>query len=79
MKKLLTFSLVLLFALQTYDAKSQLVINEYSTSNLTQFVDDHSDYGDWVEIFNTTPAIVSLSGYHLSDDKNNLLKYTIHL
>lgn len=76
MKKLLTFSLVLLFALQTYDAKSQLVINEYSTSNLTQFVDDHSDYGDWVEIFNTTPAIVSLSGYHLSDDKNNLLKYT---
>jgi CotH kinase protein/Lamin Tail Domain/Chitobiase/beta-hexosaminidase C-terminal domain len=76
LKKLLTLSLVLFLALQVHDAKSQLVINEYSTSNLTQFVDNHSDYGDWVEIYNTSASVVSLSGYHLSDNATNILKYT---
>ncbi|MBK7966327.1 MAG: lamin tail domain-containing protein [Bacteroidetes bacterium] len=76
MKKLFTLSFVLLFMLLSQDAKSQLVINEYSTSNLTQFVDDHSDYGDWIEIYNSGTGIVSLAGYHLSDNVTNILKYT---
>ena len=76
LKKLLTFCAVTLFALIHHDAKSQLVINEYSASNLNQFVDNHSDYEDWIEIYNTSASVVSLAGYHLSDDKTNILKYT---
>lgn len=62
--------------MQTQVAKSQLVINEYSASNLTQFLDNYSEYEDWIEIHNTTGSVISLAGYHLSDDKTDILKYT---
>jgi hypothetical protein len=59
------------------DIKAQVIINEYSASNLTQFVDNHSDYEDWIELYNTAPFPMPLGGFHLSDDSTNILKYTI--
>ncbi len=61
----------------SFHSKAQVVINEYSCSNLTQFVDDHSDYGDWFELYNTGNAAVSLQGMYLSDDSLNNLKWLI--
>ncbi|HQV01807.1 MAG TPA: lamin tail domain-containing protein, partial [Bacteroidia bacterium] len=55
--------------------KSQLFINEVSCSNLSQFADNHSDYGDWFEIYNAGASAVNLQGYYLSDDSLNNLKW----
>lgn len=70
----LAFSAIALLAV-SQPATAQLVINEYSCSNLSQFVDDHSDYGDWIEIYNNSSATVTFSGYYLSDDSLNNTKW----
>lgn len=59
------------------NAKAQVIINEYSASNLSQFVDNHSDYEDWIELYNTSASSVNIGGYHLSDDSLQTTKYTI--
>jgi hypothetical protein len=69
--------LVFLFFISFSTVKAQVVINEYSCANLTQFVDNHSDYGDWIELYNVTGASVNLGGYYLSDDSLDNLKWQI--
>jgi hypothetical protein len=59
------------------NANAQVVINEYSASNLNQFVDNHSDYEDWIELHNTGSSPVNLGGYYLSDDSAQVTKYVI--
>lgn len=56
---------------------AQVVINEFSASNLTQFADNYQDFEDWIELYNPGAATVSLSGFYLSDDTANALKYQI--
>ena len=53
------------------------VLNELMTSNQTAFQDDVPpfDFDDWVEIYNPG-GLVQLAGYHISDDRDNLTKYT---
>jgi hypothetical protein len=57
--------------------RAQVVINEFSCSNLQQYVDNHSDYEDWIELYNTTASTINLTGYYLSDDSLNNLKWQI--
>ncbi|MBL7925020.1 MAG: CotH kinase family protein [Bacteroidia bacterium] len=78
MKKTYLSFLVIFLLLQFIPSASQaqVLINEYSASNLSQFIDDHSDYEDFVELYNASGAPVSLAGYHLSDDSANYMKYT---
>jgi len=71
------FSLFLILMGFSISAKAQVLINEYSCSNLTQFIDDHNDYGDWFELFNTTTSAINLTGYYLSDDSLNNTKWQI--
>lgn len=49
-------------------AESQVVINEYSVSNLSSFVDNYGEYEDWIELYNAGLTTTSLGGYCLSDD-----------
>lgn len=56
---------------------AQVVINEFSCSNLSQYVDNHSDYEDWIELYNINASGVNLSGYYLSDDSLNNMKWQI--
>ena len=55
---------------------SQVLINEYSASNMTGINDAFGDNEDWVELYNTTGASVDLTGWYLSDRAGNLLKWT---
>jgi hypothetical protein len=55
---------------------SDVVINEIMASNLTAVTDQDGQYDDWIELYNTAAAPVDLSGWHLSDDSNNLAKWT---
>lgn len=58
-------------------AKAQIVINEYSCSNSTNYADANGDFYDWLELYNAGAAAVNLSGYHLSDDAANPMKWII--
>lgn len=56
---------------------SQIVINEYSCSNIGGPVDGFGENEDWVEFYNTTGAAIDLTGYFLSDKSSNLTKWQI--
>lgn len=68
--------LALLFAL-TLTVNAQVIINEYSCSNLSTFQDNYQDYGDWIELFNNSGTAMSIAGYYLSDDSLNNTKWQI--
>ena len=56
---------------------SQVLINEYSCSNMTGITDAYGEREDWIELFNPTGAAVDLTGWYLSDKATNLTKWMI--
>ncbi len=44
-----------------------LVINEIMARNFSTLADEHGEYEDWIEIYNTTAEPIGLGGYYLSD------------
>ncbi|MEZ5083398.1 MAG: lamin tail domain-containing protein [Bacteroidales bacterium] len=54
---------------------AQVVINEYSCSNLESFADNHGSYEDWIELYNTGTSSVNIGGYYLSDNPNDSTKW----
>jgi CotH kinase protein/Lamin Tail Domain/Chitobiase/beta-hexosaminidase C-terminal domain len=67
----------LLFAICCLNLNAQVVINEYSAANWKQFIDNHNDFEDWVELYNTGAAPVDISGWFLSDNPLNPDKFAI--
>ncbi len=57
--------------------QSQVVINEYSASNLSSYLDNYSKTEDWIELYNPTDTEIDISGYHLSDKENKETKWEI--
>ncbi len=62
--------------LADYIPKGTIVINEWMPNNRFSILDAQGDASDWVEIYNPTGERVSLKGYALSDDAENLFKWT---
>lgn len=56
---------------------AQVVINEYSCSNMTGITDAFGEREDWVELYNGTASPVDISGFFLSDKAGNMLKWEI--
>lgn len=54
---------------------AQVVINEYSASNLTGYLDNYSSSEDWIELYNNSSSEVNLTGYYLSDKLTNPEKW----
>lgn len=71
-----TYSIFLLLFLNL-NLVAQVVINEYSASNLETFPDGFGKYEDWIELYNTSDSPVDLSGYHLTDKETKLTKWII--
>ncbi|MFM7768385.1 MAG: lamin tail domain-containing protein, partial [Bacteroidota bacterium] len=71
------FLVCLTASLSISSVNAQVMINEFSASNLTQFADNYQDYEDWIELYNAGASPVSLTGYYLTDDSSNVLKYQI--
>lgn len=69
--------LILICALFISTARSQVVINEFSCSNLSQYADNYGEYEDWIELYNNSASSVDLAGYYLSDDSLNNTKWQI--
>jgi len=56
---------------------SQIVINEYSASNVSQHPDAFGEFEDWIELYNLSPNPVDISGWFLSDKANNIAKIQV--
>ena len=75
MKKFITLFVFAIVA--STSIKAQVVINEYSASNLNQFQDNFKKYEDWIELYNTDSNPVNLAGWYLSDKEDNPTKWEI--
>ena len=53
-----------------------ILINEFMSKNDLNIQDEDGDFADWIELYNTTSSTINLLNYHLSDDNNNLSKWT---
>lgn len=74
MKKIL---ISFFFVLAAAFSNAQLLINEYSCSNISTVLDSYNQYEDWVELYNAGATSVNITGYYLSDDPTNLMKWQI--
>ena len=69
--------LFLTLVLLDYTSGAQVVINEYTCSNLNIHQDEYGGYEDWIELYNPGGSYVDLTGYYLTDNSSNLSKYQI--
>lgn len=69
------FTLLIALACLQFTGISQIVINEYSASNLISFFDSFGKTEDWVELYNAGTESVDISGWHLSDKDDNPAKW----
>jgi hypothetical protein len=72
-RHLLLDIILLLLPVQIF---SQVLINEFSSSNLSGITDEDGDRNDWIELYNHSASVINLGGYHLSDDALFLKKWT---
>lgn len=52
------------------------ILTEFMADNASSLVDSDGENSDWIEIFNPTDAPVSLAGYHLTDNQDDLDLWT---
>lgn len=71
------FLLFTFLAFAHNSSTAQVVVNEFSASNLNQFTDNYNGYEDWIELYNTSGSSVNIGGYFLSDNENKRGKYQI--
>jgi len=55
----------------------QLLINEFLADNNSINPDEAGEFDDWLEIHNPTEITLDLSGFHLTDNPDNLDKWQI--
>lgn len=58
-------------------ARAQVLINEYSCSNVNSWADNFSEYEDFIELYNTTGASINLTGWYLSDNNTKPTKWQL--
>ena len=68
---------VFIYRVQPESALGPVVINEVMASNTMTVTDEEGVYEDWFELYNNSNQAVDLSGYFLTDNPDNLTKYTI--
>ena len=73
----LVFALLSLFFSVEGVRAQTIVINEYSCSNFNGPLDPYGRREDWVELYNTTAAPVSLGGWWLSDKLHDLQNWQV--
>ena len=52
-----------------------VVINEFMADNEATAADQDGEFDDWIEVFNNSDAAISLAGYALSDDPDDLAQF----
>ncbi len=70
-----TAVLFLLIMLPPAVLGQHIIINEVMSSNQTSFFDENGDASDWIELYNPGSDPATLTGYGLSDDPLDSLKW----
>ena len=52
-----------------------LCINEFMASNATTICDSFGSYSDWIELYNSTDTDMDISGFGISDNLSQPMKY----
>lgn len=73
MRRQLLFLLLILCSFIA--ANAQVIINEFSASNLNSFLDSYGKTEDWIELYNNSDNAVDLSGWYLSDKASKPTKW----
>ena len=69
--------IILLIGIMQLKLVSQtVIINEIMSSNTTTIVDYDGETSDWIELYNNSSSQLNLQGYYLSDDNDNLNKWS---
>ena len=68
---------IFLFLLSLSVVKNEVFINEICTQNKNVIKDSYGMSSDWVELYNSGDSPFDLSGYGLSNEENELLKFTL--
>jgi len=68
---------VLCVVLFSAGIQAQVVINEISAANWSDHVDNYNENEDWLELYNSGATDVDLSGFFLSDDESDPMKWEI--
>lgn len=67
-------------SLETLEARlplaAEVVISEFMASNSDTLDDQDGDASDWIELQNVSPNPVDLAGWHLTDDADELTRWT---
>ena len=66
----------LLATATTMRGAENVILSEFLTSNAGGLLDEDGDSSDWIEIYNSGGSAVNLFGWYLTDDSNNLNKWT---
>ena len=53
-------------------ADTPLIINEVQVANIDQYLDYANCYGSWIELYNPSDTVISVSGMHLTDGVNGM-------
>ena len=69
-------TLLTAFYLLVANTLSFPVLSEFMASNESTLPDEDGDFPDWIEIANMGNAAVDLAGYHLSDNQEELTRWT---
>ncbi len=75
MTRIFFLSFISLISLKS--AFSQIVINECSAANYSNYLCSNGQYEDWLELYNVGAAPVNLGGYYLSDRVASPTKWKI--
>jgi len=54
-----------------------IVINEFMASNDATVADQDDEFDDWIELYNNSDSDIDVSGYFLSDDPEDQMKYEL--
>jgi hypothetical protein len=68
---------VFVFRIEGQPLGGGVVINEFVSSNQSGAQDESGGFADWVELHNTSAQAISLTGWYLSDDQSNPLRWRI--
>ncbi len=59
-----------------FNTLDTVLITEFMAQNRSTLLDEDGESSDWIELWNPTDKPVSISGWHLSDDPDDLTKWT---
>ena len=69
--------LVFSFFIVSFALSQNVQLNEIVSSNQGSYYDEDGETPDWIELYNPTPSNISLNGWGLSDDLEDLYKWQI--